>query len=355
MTTAAQQTNNNEEEPTPPKSEALAPTIVREISTSVAPDVMAIIEERNRGMERMVEYAIRSTRPEQWCDQGGQPYLMAGGAQAVARRMGIKTTDVSETREKHQDEGGAFYEYVSRATFSLPGAYDRVEGVIGSCTSRDAFIGTKGAERALSDIDPGDIRKKAWTNMFQRGVTALLGLRGLSWETLAKYGIARDGAAQVEYKHGAKGGGQSGAGGYTFAFGKNKGKAPSELDEKDLGWYAQAFESSLADPARAKFKSSNEKGLAEVKGELARRANVKSGATAPAANGQAPTMWQRIQTLAQDYEFPRGEKDADLIAAVKKATGNKPGKELTEDDFKKIEAAIAKAAKENKDGNDIPY
>jgi hypothetical protein len=340
----------------PDDSKALTATVVgREPVRASEPDPMALIESRNKAMERLLEYAVRSTSPEQWVDQGGNPYLTAGGAQAVARRCGVKFTDVEERRETHTDEGGSYYEYVFISTVSLAGAWDRIEGVVGSCTSRDPFIGT-GAGKGLSDVDPGDIRKKAQTNMTQRGITQLLGLRGLSWETLARFGVTPNGASKVEYKLGAKGGGQSGAGGYVFPFGKDsKGKSPSDpsITDKDLAFFLKAFTDNAKDPAKAKYKKSNDEGLAAVNEEIARRANAKSGATPPAKDATQPTMWQRIQTLAADYEFARGEKDADLIAAVKKATGDKPGKDLNDDDFKKVEKFISDAVKRSK--SDIPY
>lgn len=76
---------------------------------------------------------------------------------------------------------------------------------------------------------------------------------------------------------------------------------------------------------------------------------LKTGAAANGnGNGKAaapkqPTIWSRIQDLAKEYAFPRGEKDADLIALVKQATNNKPGKDLDEKDFDLVEAAMAKA------------
>jgi hypothetical protein len=47
--------------------------------------------------------------------------------------------------------------------------------------------------------------------------------------------------------------------------------------------------------------------------------------------------------MADDYGFPRGEKDADLIALTKAATKNKHGKDLTEADFIAVEIAMASA------------
>lgn len=63
----------------------------------------------------------------------------------------------------------------------------------------------------------------------------------------------------------------------------------------------------------------------------------------PAAN-KPPSVLSRIQQVATDYEFPRGEKDADLLALIKKTCPErKSSAELTEDDFTKVEAAMVAA------------
>lgn len=355
MKTAAKTVEEGTEihEPRPAESKALQPQIVREIireGRSEA-DPMAIIEARNKMMVRLRELAIRSTTPSQWCDQGGKPYLMAGGAEAVARMCGIKVTEVSNPprREEHSDKNGPYFEYVYTGTVSLPGDFDRIEGATGSCTSRDSMLGTGGGNKTIEDIDPGDIRKKAQTNLLQRGITQLLGLRNLEWSDLAPFGIFPEGAPRVDYKAGAKGGGQGQT--FTFGFGKNcKGKTPAEVSDKDLVWYLEAYTKSLADPEKAKWKDGNERGLKAVQEEIARRKNAASGAAAP-TNG--PSMWTRIQTLADDYRLNRGEKDATLIALVKNATGSKPGKDLDEKDFELIEMAVSAAVAEA--ASDIPY
>lgn len=78
---------------------------------------------------------------------------------------------------------------------------------------------------------------------------------------------------------------------------------------------------------------------------------IKTGTAQPArgAQQQQPatpkpkSTWSRIQDLADEYGFKRGDKDADLIALVKTATNGKPGKELNEADFTLVEAAMATA------------
>lgn len=349
MATAAQAQDQGAFEETVVEERSATPTVVRELVRAADPDPMAIIEARNRAMERLLEYAIRSTSPEQWCDQNGKPYLMAGGAEAVARRTGIKFTNVSYEREDHTDELGSYYEYIYTGTVSLPGAYDRIEGIVGSCNSRDSMIGTNGGAKAQSDVDPGDIRKKAQTNMLQRGITQLLGLRNLDWSTLARFGVSPDGAAKVEYKAGAKGGGSSKGASATFEFkfGRAKGKTLEEVGDQDLNWYLGVFEKDVLDPEKAKYKANTEKGIATIKAELARRANAAAG-VAPATDAKKASLWDRICALGQDLGIPAPE----IGPIVKKATGKGNAKELVEADMPAINKALGDTAKAHS-GDDI--
>src|SRR5256885_2324021 len=68
-----------------------------------------------------------------------------------------------------------------------------MENVIGTASSRDQFLGTETQKgRALNEVMPSTILKKAESNCNQRGITMLLGLRGMTWEQLAKYGVTPD-------------------------------------------------------------------------------------------------------------------------------------------------------------------
>lgn len=307
-------------------------------------DPLAVIEARNKAFERLITYALGATKPEHWFDQQGKPYLGAAGSEVVARRCAVRVSDVRREKTASSDDKGAFYIYVYEGTFSLPGGMDSVEA-LGTCSSRDTFLGTETKSgRELSEIDEGNVMKAAYSNMIVNGVTRLLGLRGLSWDTLSKFGITSDGASKVTYNSGAKGGSAERSGGFTFPFGKAKGKSPSEVDDKDLAWYAKTFRENLTDPEKAKYKANTEKQLAAVEAEQARRANGSKPADAPVS------MSARIRTLATDYEVP----EAEIGALVKAATGKTKPSELTEEDFAKCEAAFSKSVTGG-DENDIPF
>jgi hypothetical protein len=312
------------------------------------------LERRAAAFDRLLAIAISATQPHHWFDQQGKPYLGAAGSEVVGRKLGVKWAGVQYTQSKFEDDKGEYYEWSVTATFSLPGGLDSIES-IGTCSSRDNFLGTETrAGRELADVDIGNIRKAAYSNMIVNGVTRLLGIRGLTWQQLSQFGITADGATKVDYKTGNKGGGAptGGDGGLTFKFGRCKGKGVFEVSADDLNWYLASFKKDLGDPEKAKYKANTEKQIAAVEHELARRANEKAGVGAKPAAG--PSMWSRIITLADEYGFKRGEKDADLIALVKKTTDNKPGKDLDDADFVKVEAAMS-AALQGDPAGDVPY
>lgn len=296
---------------------------------------LAVVEARNKVMERVRTVAIQSTKGH-WLDHDGKPRLDSYGAEIVARTFGIRIVDKAWERVDHPDDGaGAHYEYVVTGTFCLPGGIDRLENVIGTASSRDKFLGTETKQgRDISEVQPGVILKKAESNMMQRGVTMLCGLRGMNWEQLAKYGVTSADAPKVEYKHGAQGGSVDRK--WTFKFGSAKGKTPEEASDKELAFYIGRTEEELGQPEKAKFKASNEATLKVLRAEVERRK------TAAPANGKGgnPT-WVKVKEIAVDYEIG----DEQIGPLVRKATGKTKIGELVDGDLDPIEAAFAEASR----------
>lgn len=312
------------------------------------PDALAIVVQRNRAIELLLEASLRSTRPEHWTDHDGKPRLTSAGADVVARRFGVSVTGKKWERIDWEDEAGRAYQYIYTGTFRLPGGIDVLEDCVGEASSRDAFLGTglnpDELAREVYEVKPGDILKKAHSNMIQRGVTELIGLRGMTWETLAKYGITKEGATVIQYAKGSKGGGRGGE--FTFPYGNNKGQKPAEVSDKDLEWWAAAFERDLGNPEKEKYKTSNERGLKAIKEEQARRANAKAGATAAPAT--APSAYERILAIARETKVPEQE----IPASIKAWTGKASSKALTEEDVAKY---AAEAKKHGDEGGDIKF
>lgn len=249
--------------------------VVREMApqTPMGIDPLIIIEQRNKLLEKVLAYAIAATHAGQWVDQNGKPWPTAAAAEVMARRCAVSVKSTHCEKRLSQDDKGQFYIYEFTGTFALPGAYDSIEA-LGTCSSRDQFLGTETSEgRNLSDIDEGNIQKAAYSNMMVNGVCRLLGVRNLTYEQLAAAGIDQAKMPKVEYNSGSKGGGsKADPSGEPLKFGRGKGKTLAQQDDENLRWYRDSFAKDLADPEKAKWKTRTEKLLAAADAEIAKRA-----------------------------------------------------------------------------------
>lgn len=138
---------------------------------------------------------LKVTNAHDWVDQGGRPYLQASGGEKVARLFGISWT-IGEPLLETEESGHFSYTY--KGVFSLMGT--SIEA-IGTRSSKDGFFkryGKQGDTLPPTEIDRGDVKKSAYTNLIGNGVSRLLGIRNLSWEELEAAGIHR--GAKVEYR-----------------------------------------------------------------------------------------------------------------------------------------------------------
>jgi len=166
-------------------------------------------EKRVDAMHKIKRMALKLTNPHDWVDEQGKPYLQASGGEKVARLFGISWR-ISEP-VKDNIEGGHFT-YTYHGEFSLAGA--SIEA-IGTRSSKDGFFkkyewkgeGEKRTrtELPVSEIDPGDVKKSAYTNLLANGITRLLGIRNLTYEDLKEFaGITKEQIVSVEYKKSGK-------------------------------------------------------------------------------------------------------------------------------------------------------
>lgn len=322
------------------QGEVVSGTLVRQQPVE---DELQRLERRATLMPRLIELAIKSTHPAQWMNLGGKPWPTGAACEVMARTCGVKISDVHLEKEWSKDNLGEFYIYRCTGTFSLPTEYDSVV-VVGTCTSRDQALGTETGEgRELSDVDEGNIMKAAYTNMEVNGVTRLLGVRNYDWERLAKYGIAKDGLASVEYEAGAKGGGRSKATGadIEIKFGKAKGKKIGELTDDELVDHRSFFEKSLKsdDANEVKYRKNTQKNFDAVVAVQAERANAKAGTAAKPAS-TAPSFWERLKVLAASRNVKEDRLKTLTKGAMKK--DKVLPSEITEADFSAIADALTK-------------
>jgi hypothetical protein len=125
---------------------------------------------------------------------GGKPYFNSGGCSRIADVMGVSWGQWSERRENYED---GHFEYFFEADFSYA---NRMIHASGSRCSRDDFYSTAhGKDIPPSEIDAGDVRKAALSNLLHNGVSNLLGLKNLTWEELQRAGITDEGRSSVDY------------------------------------------------------------------------------------------------------------------------------------------------------------
>ena len=158
-------------------------------------------EKRVAAMNKIKIISLSLTNLNDWVDQNGKPYLQVSGAEKIARMFGISWSIDDPTKE---DLGGGHYIYTYKGMFE---AYGATIEAVGSRSSKDGFFkrydystGQK-LEMPASEIDPGDVKKAAYTNCVGNGITRLLGLRNLTWEEVEQHGgFKRGQASKVEYK-----------------------------------------------------------------------------------------------------------------------------------------------------------
>lgn len=194
-------------------------------------------EERLEALNKIKKVALKSTNRHDWVDESGKPYLQASGAEKVARVFGVSWRIFEPTED---DLGGGHYMITYRGEFALGGA---IITAIGTRSSKDGFfkkykyVGPDKKDRIelpVSEIDKGDVKKSAYTNLLANGITRLLGIRNLTWDALKEYaGITQDQLSSVAYKKEGK------------VQSSQAGKAPSSSTEQQ----EQKQRNSPDDPA----------------------------------------------------------------------------------------------------------
>ena len=169
-------------------------------------DIAAHAEERLAALDKIKKVALKLTNPHDWVDEGGKPYLQGSGAEKVARLFGVSWR-IFEPAEENIGQGHYIITY--KGEFALGGA---IITAIGTRSSKDGFFkkykyaGDERVELPPSEIDKGDVKKAAYTNLIANGITRLLGIRNLTYEDLEKYAeIKQNQVTTVEYKKGGKG------------------------------------------------------------------------------------------------------------------------------------------------------
>jgi hypothetical protein len=203
--------------------------------------------------------------------------------------------------------------------YTYYGRYTRPDGIIveqaGSFSTKDVFFAkATGVWKPMSEINVVDIMVAAQTEAFKKSVFRGVGLG--DWTEADKATLAsetKDKGQGHDFKGAQAGAGKKDA---KVGFGKSKGKLVTELDDKELAWYAGAYQENVENPEKKQYAKANTDILDAIKAEQARR-------TLPA---ETPITAQEtvtpIATAGEDVES-RPEPAASGSAATSKA-GEEP-------------------------------
>ena len=244
-------------------------------------------------------------------------YLQDCGAERAGKVWGIDVGAPVITLEEHPD-GTYSYHSVADAWSKVTG--ERVEHAEGSRWSGSRFFERKLA--ADEKVDPTLVRKSAYANLHGRCVRALGGLSAVPPDVLRQAGLDPAKILHIGYETGAKGGESTGAqvggGEVTVGFGNSRGKAPAQLEDKDLAWYLKAYAENVADAGKAKFLKANQRVLDALKVEQERRVQ------ATAHEAETGTKAEEKPKPAAPVEMPaaskRGKKVGDAYTKLHDAT-----------------------------------
>ena len=186
-------------------------TVTPEMSLISIPERGISIEKELAAIEKNVEFynrvkiiALKMTKPSDWVDLGGNPYLMDRGTENVAVAFGVDISDLQLRQEWAEDDKGRYYTFVAsgKAYSKKLGRY--VED-IGVCSQRDKFFGMIGGKfKEIAEVDMANVRRKAVTNLYNRLIKRVIGLMGVTFDDLNQAGIRKEQLGRVEYQGGAQ-------------------------------------------------------------------------------------------------------------------------------------------------------
>lgn len=202
--------------PAPPVEPVGAPlALTRGLVDTDAAKALAAVDRRIEFIKEVRARTLKLTLPQDWVNIGGKPWLQVIGAQRIKQPWGVYFKDLriepslDETRRRLKAG-----EHVSCEVLGIAGC--RITGeesvILGGRSTEDGFFTGKDDDGApiaenLATMDAEDLRKAAVSNWEVRAVTDLLGLRGLTWEDLQRFGISKEQAGgSVTFRSGASGG-----------------------------------------------------------------------------------------------------------------------------------------------------
>lgn len=198
------------------------PIVPNDVSGMSVDQVKTWMEDRALKFDVVRMSALRITRPGDWTNMGGKPYLEASGARKMRGLFGVTIETPILTIEETLDADGPCWTFNFTGRASHP--FLASVPAMGSCSSRDDFFGSEnewkkveGSEekvkvkrpKSIMEINAirGNLEKTAMTNYQRNAIVQILGLDGLEWDDVTSVTkITPEQCGKATFQKGAKGG-----------------------------------------------------------------------------------------------------------------------------------------------------
>jgi hypothetical protein len=138
-------------------------------------------EKRLEALAKQRMLILKLTRPYDWVNFQGRAYLTAYGAERLMLLFNI-SYKIGEPEIKYDEDG--HFTVIFRGTFTWG---EKTIEEIGIRSSKDPFFSkARGQDIPPHQIRLSDVMKAARSNLIARGVSTLLGLRGLTVQDVTK-------------------------------------------------------------------------------------------------------------------------------------------------------------------------
>ncbi len=159
--------------------------------------------ERAKMILKLIAKHIRTTEIRLF---GDNLHFERGACEKILMWAGAKIKmDHNFNHERIVDEkGDVYYDYEIWGTLEIDG---RTIDVMGNCSTRSDFFGTKGGEfKPLSEIDIPSIKQAAITNLWNHACVRGLGLKSMTLDDLKAAGMDTSKIGSVSYEKSGQGG-----------------------------------------------------------------------------------------------------------------------------------------------------
>jgi len=208
---------------------------------------------------RMVQLALSRTRPGDWVDIAGKPYLQATGAKKMLAPFGLKIENVRYEMETKESGRHGQPEVIYTCSLTISSKRLAPYDEIGTASSADDFFSKRKDKEgnyywlSVAEVDLTDVKKKSQANALGRAIKAVLGLDNLTWDDLGAFGITRA-EKGYDFNKGGQGGGTT----------TDEGAAKKRQEIRDMLLEVLNNDTAAAQEALKQLTMFNGRGLSSV-------------------------------------------------------------------------------------------